>query len=96
MLVSVPAPSHARYETVFEVEPTSLCWNSLVTPKNNVVASCVENVSPVYRRYTILVSRALHFRGDMGDSLNTLASWITVVLSLRNAAHGYQLALAVS
>lgn len=29
---------------------TSLCWNSLVTPKNSVVASWVENVSPTYRR----------------------------------------------
>lgn len=29
---------------------TSLCWNSLVTPKNKVVASCVENVSPTYSR----------------------------------------------
>lgn len=25
---------------------TSLCWNSFVTPKNNVVASWVEKVSP--------------------------------------------------
>jgi hypothetical protein len=61
--------------------PTSLCWNSLVTPKNKVVASCVENVSPTYNRYTILVNSALHFLGEMGDSLKTRASCMTVDLS---------------
>jgi hypothetical protein len=53
-----------------------------VTPKNKVVASCVEKVSPAYKRYTILVNKALHFLGEIGDSLKALASWMTVDLSL--------------
>lgn len=28
-------------------QPTSLCWNSLDTPKKSVVASCVPKVSPI-------------------------------------------------
>lgn len=42
-------------------------------PKKRVVASFVGNFSPVNRRTPILVSRVLHFRGDMGEELNSRA-----------------------
>lgn len=57
---------------------TSLCWNSLVTPKNSVVASCVENVSPTKSRYISCVRMIRHFLGLMGVSLKTRAPWMTV------------------
>jgi hypothetical protein len=52
-----------------------------VTPKNSVVASWVVNVSPTYSKKTIRVNNARHLRGEMGDSLNTRASRMTVDLS---------------
>jgi hypothetical protein len=51
----------------------SLFWNSLEMPKKSVVASFRGKRSPVKSSSTILVSRILHFRGDMGDVLNTRA-----------------------
>ena len=51
----------------------SLFWNSLEMPKKRVVASLVGNFSPVNRSTAILVRRARHLRGEMGDELNNLA-----------------------
>lgn len=52
----------------------SLFWNSFEMPKNRVVASVVENRSPVNRRTPILVNRVRHLRGDMGEELNNRAN----------------------
>jgi hypothetical protein len=42
-------------------------------PKNRSVASVGGNFSPVNSKRAILVRRIRHFRGDIGDELNTLA-----------------------
>jgi hypothetical protein len=51
----------------------SLFWNSFEMPKNSVVASLVGNFSPVYSRSAILVRRIRHFRGWIGELLNSRA-----------------------
>jgi hypothetical protein len=78
MLVDIMTSS-AVFESSFKIRYTiwrkdvSLFWNNFEIPKNNVVASFVGNLSPVNRRTAILVRRVRHFRGEIGEELNSLA-----------------------
>lgn len=72
--------SSAVFASSFRIKYTicrnegSLFWKSFEMPKKSVVASSVGNCSPVNRRTAIFVKRVRHFRGEIGEPLNSLAA----------------------